>query len=166
MTYKRFEDLPVWQTAVKLAEMVDDFSRSLDRGVLTFSQRDQIERASLSVSNNIAEGFERGTSKELIASLCIASGSSGEVWPMTHFLKDGPYFTDHRQVLKAIRDLAKSCSKQLSAWANHLQNSEIEGRRHLTDRKKEAFNQDQKATSFLKFVNDSLPDGHPAKRPN
>jgi hypothetical protein len=36
----------------------------------------------------------------------------------------------------------------------------------LTDRKKAAFNQDQKAISFLKFVNDSLPDGHPAKRPN
>jgi four helix bundle protein len=43
------------------------------------SLRDQIERAALSVSNNIAEGFERGTTNELLAFLYIARGSSGEV---------------------------------------------------------------------------------------
>ena len=79
MTYNRFEDLPVWQEAIRLAENVDDFTRALSKGVLTFSQRDQIERASLSVSNNIAEGFERGTTNELIHFLYIARGSAGEV---------------------------------------------------------------------------------------
>ena len=56
-TYKRFEDLPVWQAAAALYERVDDLLvRASSR--LRFSFRDQLERATLSVSNNIAEGFE------------------------------------------------------------------------------------------------------------
>ena len=43
------------------------------------SLQDQLERAALSVSNNIAEGFERGTTNELLAFIYIARGSAGEV---------------------------------------------------------------------------------------
>ena len=59
MTYRRFEDLPVWNAAVNLAIRIYDLS---EQGRLRqFSGlRDQIERAALSISNNIAEGFERG----------------------------------------------------------------------------------------------------------
>ena len=55
-SYQRFEDLPVWQTAATLFEHCDDF---LDHAPprLRASFRDQLERAVLSVSNNIAEGF-------------------------------------------------------------------------------------------------------------
>ncbi len=60
MTYSRFEDLPVWQEAIRLVGGVYDMTESREwRG--SRSLRDQIERAALSVSNNIAEGFERGT---------------------------------------------------------------------------------------------------------
>ncbi len=59
-TYQRFEDLPVLQAAIVLAERCEDFiAAAKDR--ITWFKRDQIDRASLSVSNNIAEGFERGT---------------------------------------------------------------------------------------------------------
>ena len=77
-TYQRFEDLPVWQEAIRLAEGCEEFIEAAkDR--LTWSKRDQLDRASLSVSNNIAEGFERGTTNELLAFLYIARGSAGEV---------------------------------------------------------------------------------------
>ncbi len=56
-TYQRFEDLPVWQEAIRLAEKCEDFILEA-RSKITFSKRDQMDRASLSVSNNIAEGFE------------------------------------------------------------------------------------------------------------
>ena len=46
---------------------------------LSFSLRDQLERAALSVSKNIAEGFERGTTNELLCFIYIARGSAGEV---------------------------------------------------------------------------------------
>ncbi len=46
------------------------------------SLQDQLEGAALSVSNNIAEGFERGTTNELLAFIYIARGSAGEVRSM------------------------------------------------------------------------------------
>ena len=65
-TYQRFEDLPVWQAAADLYGWVDDWLENAPPR-LSRSFRDQLERATLSVSNNIAEGFERGTTNELIA---------------------------------------------------------------------------------------------------
>jgi four helix bundle protein len=80
-TYQRFGDLPVWQSAAQLYDRIDEF---LDRAPprLRPGFRDQLERAALSVSNNIAEGFERGTTNELLAFLYIARGSAGEVRSM------------------------------------------------------------------------------------
>jgi four helix bundle protein len=51
--------------------------------------RDQLERAALSISNNIAEGFERGTTNELLAFLYVARGSAGEVRSMSGCWRDG-----------------------------------------------------------------------------
>ncbi len=86
MTYSRFEDLPVWQEAIRLAEDVYGMTESKNwRG--SHSLRDQLERAALSVSNNIAEGFERGTTNELLAFLYIARGSAGEVRSILCFLE-------------------------------------------------------------------------------
>jgi four helix bundle protein len=59
-----------------------------------FSLRDQIERAAVSVSNNIAEGFERGTTQELLTFLHIARGSAGEVRSMLCLLEGLPGFSD------------------------------------------------------------------------
>ena len=56
MTYKRFEDLPVWQAAIQMGVDVYAFTgKPAFKGC--YSLRDQIERAAVSVSNNIAEGF-------------------------------------------------------------------------------------------------------------
>ena len=81
MTYQRFEDLPVWQKAAELYELTEDL---LDDEHFQASRgfRDQLDRAALSVSNNVAEGFERGTTNELLAFIYIARGSSGEVRSM------------------------------------------------------------------------------------
>lgn len=84
MKYERFEDLPVWQAAIELAVRIyilteDKFFNH--PGDL----RDQVRRASLSVSNNIAEGFERGSTAELLAFLYIARGSCGETRSMLLF---------------------------------------------------------------------------------
>ena len=86
MTYQRFEDLPVWQKAMELAEKVYDLTEA-EGFKASFSLRDQIERAAISVSNNIAEGFERGTTNELLAFIYVARGSSGEVRSMLCFME-------------------------------------------------------------------------------
>ena len=56
--YKRFEDLPVWQEAERLYGAILDLLEGSPKG-LSNGFRNRIDRASLSVSNNIAEGFER-----------------------------------------------------------------------------------------------------------
>jgi four helix bundle protein len=69
MTYERFEDLPVWKAAQDLAVRIYLLT---ENPALHRIQRnggdlaDQFRRASLSISNNIAEGFERGTTPELL----------------------------------------------------------------------------------------------------
>src|SRR5258708_2691320 len=63
---ERFEDLPVWQEAARLYNVVLDLLET--PGVaLSPGFRDQLDRAALSVSNNIAEGFERSTKAELLS---------------------------------------------------------------------------------------------------
>jgi four helix bundle protein len=136
MTYQRFEDLPVWQDAIRLAEGCEDFLIAA-RDRITFSKRDQLDRCSLSVSNNIAEGFERGTKNELLAFLYIARGSAGEVRSMLCFFERRPALADFKSEISNLKWTAESCSRQLRAWADSLQNSEIEGQRHLNERSKE-----------------------------
>jgi four helix bundle protein len=59
MRYKRFEDLPVWNSAIDMAVSVFPLTAQ-PQFKSQYSLRDQLERAGVSVSNNIAEGFERG----------------------------------------------------------------------------------------------------------
>jgi four helix bundle protein len=163
MTYQRFEDLPVWQDAIRLAEGCEDFILSAkDR--ITWSKRDQIDRASLSVSNNIAEGFERGTTNELLAFLYIARGSAGEVRSMLCFFERRPVLQNFKSQISDLKSIAESCSRQIRAWADSLQNSDIKGQRHLTDKGRKGHESKKRAEEFLKKLNETLPPGHPARR--
>ena len=71
----RFEDLEVWKKSARLAsELYKATSNLKDWGF-----RDQVTRAALSISSNIAEGFERTSELDCIRFLDYAKGSSGEV---------------------------------------------------------------------------------------
>src|ERR1051325_460929 len=74
MKYSRFEDLPVWKAAAELFVRVDRL-RVHPGFVGTGDTKDQLQRSALSVSNNIAEGFELGTTEQLITFLYYARGS-------------------------------------------------------------------------------------------
>ncbi len=163
-TYQRFEDLPVWQEALILAERVEDFiAAAKDR--ITWSKRDQIDRASLSVSNNIAEGFERGTTNELLAFLYIARGSAGEVRSMLCFFERRPALRDFKSQISDLKLIAESCSRQLRGWADSLQNSDIAGPRHLNDKTRADYTKRQArktgAADFAQTLAQHLPPDHP-----
>src|SRR5262249_55473426 len=135
MNYKRFEDLPVWNTAIELAvEVYALTDRSQFRR--RYSLRDQIERAAVSVSNNIAEGFERGTNNELLSFLYISRGSAGEVRSMLCLLDRLPAFRDLRAETKSLKARAESCSRQLQGWTRALQNSALKGERYVNAKTK------------------------------
>lgn len=156
-TFKRFEDIPVWQEAIRLAQGVYDMTESKAwRG--SASLRDQIERAALSVSNNIAEGFERGTTKELLAFLYIARGSAGEVRSMLCFLECRSAFDNFKSQISNLKSIAESCSRQIRAWADHLQNSKIQGQRHLNHATSKAHQQQKDRAEFLKELQQYLPE--------
>jgi len=88
----------------------------------------------VSVSNNIADGFERGTTNDLLTFLYIARGSCGEARSMLCLLDVLAAFTDLKSEISDLRSRAESISRQLRAWANSLQNSDIRGQRYLTEK--------------------------------
>jgi four helix bundle protein len=143
--YTRFEELPAWNAAIELA--VGIYKLTSDRSLLKQRAfRDQLERASVSVSNNIAEGFERGTTQELLTFLYIARGSAGEVRSMLCLLERLLHSADLKSEtrdLKSVsgnlqseisnlKSLAEGVSRQLRGWADSLQGSAIKGQRYLT----------------------------------
>lgn len=133
MNYQKFEDLPVWQAAINLGRRVYDLT-SKEAFKNRYSLRDQIERAAVSVSNNIAEGFERGTNQELLTFLYIARGSIGEVRSMLYLLDGMEPFRNLEFEIRNIRDLTGNVSRQLGAWIQSLLNSGLKGQRYVTDK--------------------------------
>lgn len=115
---KRFEELWIWQQARELVKTVySDFgtesSASRDYGF-----RDQIQRAAVSVMNNIAEGFERQTKTEFGRFLDIAKGSCGEVRSLYYTAEDLNYLdpaTAHER-----RILGKKISCGIASLATHV----------------------------------------------
>lgn len=158
MTYRRFEELPVWQKAIELAEKVYGLTKAhAFKGF--YSLKDQIERASLSVSNNIAEGFERGTTQELLIFLYIARGSAGEVRSMLCFMERVPEFKNLKSQISDLRSLSESISRQIRAWAESLQNTDIPGQRYLTDDNKRIFEQKKEQEEFLRQLKEMTQRG-------
>lgn len=82
----RFEDLEVWQKGMQLAEDIYFVTRE-EKFTREFSIKDQIIRASISISNNISEGFEYDNRKDFIKFLRYSKGSTGEVRNMLIYLK-------------------------------------------------------------------------------
>ncbi|MGA9996914.1 MAG: four helix bundle protein [Pyrinomonadaceae bacterium] len=150
MKYSRFEELPVWRAAIELAVQVYAMTANASfKGQA--SLRDQIERASVSISNNIVEGFERGTTQELLTFLYISRGSAGEVRSMLCLLERLPAFHDLKPEISNLKSRSESIARQLRAWSDSLQNSDIKGQRYLTDKTRRA---DQMARERKEFINE------------
>jgi hypothetical protein len=103
----------------------------------------------VSISNNIAEGFERGTTQELLTFIYIARGSAGEARSMLCLLEVLPPFANLKSEILDLKSRGVSISRQLGAWAASLQNSEIKGQRYLTDKTRRASQTARKREEFL-----------------
>ena len=149
MGYKRFEELPDWQASIELALATYTMTAHLAFR-RQHSLRDQLERATLSVSNNIAEGFERGTNQELLTFLYIARGSAGETRSMLCQLERMPAFRDLESEILNLRSRTESISRQLGAWIRTLRDSEMKGQRYVTEKTRRATQARQEREEFLR----------------
>jgi four helix bundle protein len=112
MKYSRFEELPVWKDAIELAVRIYELTNGVAfKG--RYSLKDQIERAAVSVSNNIAEGFERGTTQETLTFLYISRGSAGETRSALCLCERLSGFADLRSEISDLKSRAESISRQL-----------------------------------------------------
>jgi four helix bundle protein len=112
MTIKKFEDLIAWQKAQDLAvDIYMEFKYLRDYGF-----KDQMCRAAVSISNNIAEGFDRSSDADFSRFLYIAIASCSEVRSMIHLAQRLGYLTSEQstillektyEVSKIIRGLIK-----------------------------------------------------------
>ncbi len=95
----KFEDLKIWQMSEQLVlSIYEEFSTSKDYGF-----KDQIQRASVSVMNNIAEWFERWTLKDKQRFLIMAKWSVGEVRSMLPIAHQLNYISEEKyETLKNI----------------------------------------------------------------
>ncbi len=113
MKIKRFEDIIAWQKSQELALEIYSMFKSLK----DYSFKDQICRAAISISSNIAEGFDRSSDADFKRFLYISLGSCNEVKSMLHLAKNLDYLSERSfdfllskadEISKLTRGLIKS----------------------------------------------------------
>lgn len=123
-TISRFEDLAVWKKAREFS--IEIFNLTNSNGFeRDFKLRSQKNASSGSVSDNIAEGFERGGTKEFIQFLSIAKGSAGEARSQLYRAFDRDYITEEKLI--EMTEKAVVLSKSISGFINYLKQSGISG---------------------------------------
>ncbi len=148
MKYDRFEDVPVWQAGIDMTVKV--FSVTAHQSFRYKGDiANQLQRAALSVPNNIAEGFERGTIPELITFLYYARGSVGEVRSICHVIMKMKEFEGHKSKITEIMDIAESIARQLAGWLKNLKETDMRGQRHFTEKDKKLKEQKERADAFV-----------------
>jgi len=115
--YNNFEDLPVWKEAKDLAVQIYKITKE-EKFKRDYGLSEQIRRAAVSVSSNIAEGFERSSRKEFIRSLYIAKGSVSEVRSQVFLSKELGYLDG--DFSEKLLGQTRSLSRQIGALISFL----------------------------------------------
>jgi four helix bundle protein len=151
MRYERFEDLPVWVAAIELGVGVYSLTGS---GCLKEHDglRDQLERAVISISNNIAEGYERGTHDEVLTFLYYAKGSAGELRSMLAFMGKCPEWERSWGQVDQLRLQSLDVGRQLGGWLESLKNSSSPGPRYQNSQTYRAKDAVKRRDAYLDYL--------------
>ena len=110
--FNSFEEIIDWQKARELNIKIYSLTNKNEPFKKDFGLRDQIRRSSISISSNIAEGFERQTTKEFIRFLYIAKASAGEFRSQLYLVSDLKYITseDFEKLKLKVNEISKLIS--------------------------------------------------------
>jgi four helix bundle protein len=122
-----FEELVSWQRGRELIRVVYRVSRT-GEFARDWALREQIRSACISVTSNIAEGFERGGDKEFIQFLSQAKGSCGEVRSQLYVALDETYISEKQ--FHEMKDLAVEASRAIAGMIGYLSRSELRGNKY------------------------------------
>ena len=126
---QRFEEIEAWQKGRELTRRIYQIA-SKEKFARDFTLKDQIKRAAISVTSNIAEGFERGGNREFIQFLAIAKGSASELKSQLYTALDAGYID--KKEFEELYKLAHSIVLLISGFIKYLQQSELRGRKFKT----------------------------------
>lgn len=117
-TIKHFNELNSWKSALKLFQILHSHFRTSSKLKGEFEIKNQIIRASLSIMNNIAEGFGRKSNKEFLRFLSIARGSCFEVESMIYAMGASDLITtvetkEYLEQIESIKGNLAGLSKYL-----------------------------------------------------
>ena len=118
-TAERFEDLEIWQLARKLVRMVYEVTNK-DNFASDYGLKDQFRRSSVSIMNNIAEGFESRTVKRFINYLGQSKASCGETRSVCYVALDCNYID--KEEFKELYALSTKISRKIQKFTEYLQN--------------------------------------------
>lgn len=116
--FSSFEEILSWQKARELNTEIYRITNNSNSFSKDYGLRDQIRRASISITSNIAEGFERQTTKEFIRFLYIAKASAGEVRSQLYVAFDINYIT--KEEFKDLKMKVNEVSKLISGLLKYL----------------------------------------------
>lgn len=127
MKIEKFEDIKAWQEARNLTKLVYSLSQknnfSRDYGL-----KDQVQRASVSIMNNIAEGFDSNRDKEFIRFLEYSKRSSSEVQSQLYVALDQNYI--NKEEFNQAYKQTNLCKKLCIGFIKYLSNKKTKTQKH------------------------------------
>ncbi len=131
-TLTRFEDIEAWQMGRELKRAIYAASKAGEFSP-DYALKDQIRRAAISVTANIAEGFGRSGNREFIQFLSNAKGSCAEIQDHLYTALDEGYVKESD--FQRLYEQAAVVGRKIGAFMNYLQRSEIRGPKFRTPAK-------------------------------
>ena len=116
-----FEEMEIWKDAVKIAVKIYKIT-SVGKLERDFRAKDQLRAAAISISNNIAEGFEYNSNKAFLRFLLYAKGSAGELRSELFVLKEAEMIDV--DIFRELHDDVKRLSRNIQGFRKYLKDFE------------------------------------------
>jgi four helix bundle protein len=125
--FQRFEDIQAWQKSREFTNEIYSLHKN-NSFKNDFILHNQLMRAAISISSNIAEGYERGGKNEFIQFLSIAKGSAGEARSQLYIAYDQKYLSaeSFQKLFEEITEI----SRMIDGLITYLKKSDLKGIRY------------------------------------